>query len=66
MNNVPVNSDTHVDTREMHMIIMKSINLKASGEDMEEPLYSGLDVLPDDRLVVVDSTNKLYMSWTRI
>ncbi|XP_053404865.1 uncharacterized protein LOC128558723 [Mercenaria mercenaria] len=35
-----------------------SIDLKQTGDDVEEPLYSGLDFLPDGRLVAVDNKNK--------
>ncbi|XP_053403321.1 uncharacterized protein LOC128558378 [Mercenaria mercenaria] len=35
-----------------------SIDLKQTGDDAEEPLYSGLDFLPDGRLVTVDNKNK--------
>ncbi|XP_053404893.1 uncharacterized protein LOC128558740 [Mercenaria mercenaria] len=35
-----------------------SIDLKQTGDDVEEPLYSGLDFLPDGRLVAVDNENK--------
>lgn len=34
-----------------------SIDLKQSGDDVMEPLYSGLDFLPDGRLVAVDNQN---------
>ncbi|XP_053404880.1 uncharacterized protein LOC123556130 [Mercenaria mercenaria] len=35
-----------------------SIDLKQTGDDVKEPLYSGLDFLPDGRLVAVDNKNK--------
>ncbi|XP_053392212.1 uncharacterized protein LOC128554901 [Mercenaria mercenaria] len=35
-----------------------SIDRKQTGDDVEEPLYSGLDFLPDGRLVTVDNKNK--------
>ncbi|XP_045186356.2 uncharacterized protein LOC123544345 [Mercenaria mercenaria] len=35
-----------------------SIDLKQTGDDVKEPLYSGLDFLPDGRLVAVDNNNK--------
>ncbi|XP_053403322.1 uncharacterized protein LOC128558379 [Mercenaria mercenaria] len=35
-----------------------SIDLKQTGNDVKEPLYSGLDFLPDGRLVAVDNFNK--------
>ncbi|XP_045202663.2 uncharacterized protein LOC123556125 [Mercenaria mercenaria] len=34
-----------------------SIDLKQTGDDAKEPLYSGLDFLPDGRLVAVDNKN---------
>ncbi|XP_045184988.2 uncharacterized protein LOC123542995 [Mercenaria mercenaria] len=34
-----------------------SIDLKQTGDDAEEPLYTGLDFLPDGRLVAVDNNN---------
>ncbi|XP_053384628.1 tripartite motif-containing protein 72-like [Mercenaria mercenaria] len=34
-----------------------SIDLKQAGDDMEEPLYTGLDFLSDGRLVAVDRFN---------
>ncbi|XP_053404873.1 uncharacterized protein LOC128558729 [Mercenaria mercenaria] len=35
-----------------------SIDLKQTGDDVKEPLYSGLDFLPDGRLVAVDNQTK--------
>ncbi|XP_053404876.1 uncharacterized protein LOC128558732 [Mercenaria mercenaria] len=35
-----------------------SIDLKQTGDEVEEPLYTGLDFLPDGRLVTVDNKNK--------
>ncbi|XP_045185931.2 uncharacterized protein LOC123543932 [Mercenaria mercenaria] len=35
-----------------------SIDLKQTGDDVNELLYSGLDFLPDGRLVTVDNENK--------
>ncbi|XP_045201733.2 E3 ubiquitin-protein ligase TRIM9-like [Mercenaria mercenaria] len=35
-----------------------SIDLKQTNEDIGEPLYTGLDFLPDGRLVAVDNRNK--------
>ncbi|XP_045202664.2 uncharacterized protein LOC123556126 [Mercenaria mercenaria] len=35
-----------------------SIDLKQTGDDVEEPIYKGLDFLPDGRLVAVDYNNK--------
>ncbi|XP_053403313.1 uncharacterized protein LOC128558376 [Mercenaria mercenaria] len=35
-----------------------SIDLKQTKDDVGEPLYSGLDFLPDGRLVAVDNENK--------
>ncbi|XP_053391013.1 uncharacterized protein LOC128553852 [Mercenaria mercenaria] len=35
-----------------------SIDLKQTADDVGEPLYSGLDFLPDGRLVAVDNKNK--------
>ncbi|XP_053404867.1 uncharacterized protein LOC128558724 [Mercenaria mercenaria] len=35
-----------------------SIDLKKTGDDAEEPLYTGLDFLPDGRLVAVDNKKK--------
>ncbi|XP_053374903.1 uncharacterized protein LOC128547162 [Mercenaria mercenaria] len=37
---------------------ISSIDLKQSGDDVEEPLLSGLDFLPDGRLLTVDNKNK--------
>ncbi|XP_053392214.1 uncharacterized protein LOC128554905 [Mercenaria mercenaria] len=34
-----------------------SIDLKQTGDDTKEPLYSGLDFLPDGRLIAVDNKN---------
>ncbi|XP_045202221.2 E3 ubiquitin-protein ligase TRIM71-like [Mercenaria mercenaria] len=34
-----------------------SIDLKQTGDDVKEPLFSGLDFLPDGRLVAVDNKN---------
>ncbi|XP_053404895.1 E3 ubiquitin-protein ligase TRIM71-like [Mercenaria mercenaria] len=35
-----------------------SIKLKKTGDDVKEPLYTGLDFLPDGRLFAVDNLNK--------
>ncbi|XP_060591076.1 uncharacterized protein LOC132746037 [Ruditapes philippinarum] len=35
-----------------------SINLKKTGNDVNEPFYTGIDCLPDGRLVAVDNNNK--------
>ncbi|XP_053404872.1 uncharacterized protein LOC128558728 [Mercenaria mercenaria] len=35
-----------------------SIDLKQTGDDAKEPLYTGLDFLPDGRLVALDNNNK--------
>ncbi|XP_053404864.1 uncharacterized protein LOC128558722 [Mercenaria mercenaria] len=35
-----------------------SIDLKQTGNNVKEPLYSGLDFLPDGRLIAVDNKNK--------
>ncbi|XP_045183871.2 E3 ubiquitin-protein ligase TRIM17-like [Mercenaria mercenaria] len=35
-----------------------STDLKQTGDDVKEPLYSGLDFLPDGKLVAVDNQNK--------
>ncbi|XP_045202616.2 uncharacterized protein LOC123556085 [Mercenaria mercenaria] len=35
-----------------------SIKLKKTGDDVKEPFYTGLDFLPDGRLVTVDNQNK--------
>ncbi|XP_045186389.2 uncharacterized protein LOC123544382 [Mercenaria mercenaria] len=35
-----------------------SIELEQTGDDVEEPLYPGLDLLPDGRLVTIDNKNK--------
>ncbi|XP_045202645.2 E3 ubiquitin-protein ligase TRIM71-like [Mercenaria mercenaria] len=35
-----------------------SIDLKQTGDDVEEPLYTGLDFLPDGRLFAIDNKNK--------
>ncbi|KAL4216676.1 hypothetical protein ACF0H5_024399 [Mactra antiquata] len=37
---------------------VRSIELKATSDNLEEPLYSGLSFLPDNRLVAVDNLNK--------
>ncbi|XP_060556258.1 uncharacterized protein LOC132716931 [Ruditapes philippinarum] len=34
------------------------IDLKKTGDDIKEPLYTGIDFLPDGRLVAVDNKNK--------
>ncbi|XP_060564782.1 uncharacterized protein LOC132723992 [Ruditapes philippinarum] len=37
---------------------VNSIDLKQKGDDVKEPLYAGIDFLPDGRLVAVDNKNK--------
>jgi DNA-binding beta-propeller fold protein YncE len=37
---------------------VNSIDLKQKGDDVKEPLYAGIDFLPDGRLVAVDNVNK--------
>ncbi|XP_053404879.1 zinc-binding protein A33-like [Mercenaria mercenaria] len=52
------------DVKEVSLTIRRmrdnitSIDLKQTGDDVGEPLYSGLDFLPDGRLVAVDNKNK--------
>ncbi|XP_060564350.1 uncharacterized protein LOC132723610 [Ruditapes philippinarum] len=48
---VPVN-------KAMILTPVKSIDLKQKEDDVKEPLYSGIDFLPDGRLVAVDNKNK--------
>ncbi|KAL4216711.1 hypothetical protein ACF0H5_024434 [Mactra antiquata] len=36
---------------------VRSIELKATSDNLEEPLYSGLSFLPDNRLVAIDNLN---------
>ncbi|XP_060584045.1 E3 ubiquitin-protein ligase TRIM71-like [Ruditapes philippinarum] len=42
----------------MKLTPVSAIILKKTGDDIDEPLYSGIDFLPDGRLVAVDNTNK--------
>ncbi|XP_060576115.1 uncharacterized protein LOC132733482 [Ruditapes philippinarum] len=48
---VPVNT-------EVILTPVKSIDLKQGKGDKDEPLYTGIDFLPDGRLVAVDNENK--------
>jgi hypothetical protein len=40
---------------------VKSIDLKQEEDDIKEPLYSGIDFLPNGRLVAVDNRNKQFL-----
>ncbi|XP_053392211.1 zinc-binding protein A33-like [Mercenaria mercenaria] len=42
----------------VRLTMITSIDLKQTGDDVEKPLYSGLDFLPDGRLIAVDNQNK--------
>jgi DNA-binding beta-propeller fold protein YncE len=42
----------------MKLTPVSAIGLKKTEDDIGEPLYSGIDFLPDGRLVVVDNRNK--------
>jgi hypothetical protein len=48
---VPVN-------KVMILTPLNSIDLKQKEEDVQEPMYGGIDFLPDGRLVAVDNYNK--------
>ncbi|XP_060591086.1 uncharacterized protein LOC132746045 [Ruditapes philippinarum] len=41
----------------MKLTPVSSIDLKKTGDDIDDPLYTGIDFLPDGRLVAVDNTN---------
>ncbi|XP_045170839.2 E3 ubiquitin-protein ligase TRIM71-like [Mercenaria mercenaria] len=49
-------SVAHVDPI-VKLTKITSIDLKQTGDDVKEPLYTGLDFLPDGRLVAVDNKN---------
>ncbi|XP_053404874.1 uncharacterized protein LOC128558730 [Mercenaria mercenaria] len=40
------------------LTMITSIDLKQTGDDAKEPLYKGLDFLPDGRLIAVDNKNR--------
>ncbi|XP_060556260.1 E3 ubiquitin-protein ligase TRIM71-like [Ruditapes philippinarum] len=42
----------------MKLTPVSSIDLKKTGDDIDEPFYTGIDFLPDGRLVAVDNRNK--------
>jgi WD40 repeat protein len=42
----------------MSLTPVSSVDLKKTGDDINEPLYTGIDVLPDGRVVAVDNENK--------
>ncbi|XP_060584049.1 uncharacterized protein LOC132740208 [Ruditapes philippinarum] len=42
----------------MTLTQVSAIVLDKSGDDIDEPFYTGIDFLPDGRLVAVDNTNK--------
>ena len=42
----------------MKLTPVMSVDLTQSEDDEKEPLYSGIDFLPDGRLVAVDNQNK--------
>ncbi|XP_060567071.1 uncharacterized protein LOC132725897 [Ruditapes philippinarum] len=41
----------------MKLTPVSSIDLKKTGDDIDEPFYTGIDFLPDGRLVAVDNKN---------
>ncbi|XP_060556732.1 uncharacterized protein LOC132717315 [Ruditapes philippinarum] len=51
---VPVN-------KAMILSPVNSIDIKQKDDDEEEPLYTGIDFLPDGRLVAVDNKNKKFL-----
>ncbi|XP_060598194.1 uncharacterized protein LOC132751978 [Ruditapes philippinarum] len=51
---VPVN-------KAMILTPLKSIDLKQKEDDVGEPLYTGIEFLPDGRLVAVDNKNKTLL-----
>ncbi|XP_053404870.1 uncharacterized protein LOC128558727 [Mercenaria mercenaria] len=43
------------------LTMITSIDLKQTGDDVGEPLYTGLDFLPDGRLIAVDNQNEICL-----
>jgi WD40 repeat protein len=65
MKYVPVDVTTFADSmnrqhkdQKVKLTLLASIELKQGEGDVMEPLYTGLDFLPDGRLVAVDNYNK--------
>ncbi|XP_060560887.1 uncharacterized protein LOC132720720 [Ruditapes philippinarum] len=50
--------DVNSVNKAMKLTPISAISLKKTGDDINETLYSGVDFLPDGRLVAVDNTNK--------
>ena len=51
-------STVSLDVAKMTLTPVMSVDLKKSQDDTSEPLYTGIDLLPDGRLVAVDKNNK--------
>jgi sugar lactone lactonase YvrE len=47
----------HYVNRPMTLTTVSSIDLKKTGDDTNEPFFTGIDFLPDGRLVAVDNYN---------
>ncbi|XP_060578657.1 E3 ubiquitin-protein ligase TRIM31-like [Ruditapes philippinarum] len=54
--------DANSDNTEITLTPVFSIDLKKTGDDMKEPFITGIDFLPDGRLVAVDKYNKTFLA----
>jgi hypothetical protein len=72
MKYVPVDVTTFPDRissqhngQKVKLTLLASTDLQKGDGDVKEPLYSGLDFLPDGRLVVVDNKNKKCLVYNK-